>query len=130
MSVKIRKFILVLVAGKQILGLMHEFREARASGSPEFVETGNERLVRREEHQPKRFGLGIMRWAAALMFSMAAGYGFSVSEGGTKSIEWVASLAIAPNPIASIETLGFPYPLLPSWRRLLNFERHNHRHAA
>jgi hypothetical protein len=38
MSVKIRKFILVLVAGKQILGLMHEFREARASGSPEFVE--------------------------------------------------------------------------------------------
>jgi hypothetical protein len=38
MSIKIRKFILVLVAGEQILGLMHEFREARASGSPEFVD--------------------------------------------------------------------------------------------
>ena len=97
----------------QILGLMHEFRQAPASGSPEFVERVMSGLVRREEHQPKRFGLEIMRWAAVLMFSMAAGYGFSVSEGGTKSIEWVASLAVAPSPIVSIETLGFPYPLLP-----------------
>jgi predicted anti-sigma-YlaC factor YlaD len=101
------------VRAEQILGLMHEFRQVPASGSPQFVERVMSGLVRREEHQPKRFGLEIMRWAAVLMFSMATGYGFSVWESGTKSIEWVESLAISPNPIASIETSGLPYPLLP-----------------
>jgi hypothetical protein len=56
------------VRAGQILGLMHEFRQALAFGSPEFVERVMSGLVRREEHQPKRFGLEIMRWAAVLCF--------------------------------------------------------------
>jgi hypothetical protein len=46
------------VRAGQILRLMHEFRQGPASGSPEFVERVMSGLVRREEHQPKRFGLG------------------------------------------------------------------------
>jgi predicted anti-sigma-YlaC factor YlaD len=98
-----RRFVRV----EQILGLMHEFPEARASVPPEFVERVMGGLARREEEQPKgRFGLEVMRWAAVLMFSIAAGYGFSVSESARKSIEWVASLTVMPSPIASLETLA------------------------
>ena len=92
---------------------MHEFRQAPGSSSPEFVDRVMSGLEGRVEQQPKKFGLEIMRWVAVLVFSMATGYGFSVWEGGTKSIEWVASMAVSPTPIASIETLGLPYPLLP-----------------
>ena len=102
------------VRAEQILDLMHEFRQAPASFSPEFVERAMSGLAGREEQQPKGwFGLEVMRWAAVLVFSVAAGYGFSVGESGTKSIEWVASVAVSPTPIGSIETLGLPYPLLP-----------------
>ena len=104
-----RRFVRV----EQILGLMHEFRQAPGSTSPEFVGRVMKGLDARVEQQPKTLGLQVMRWAAVLVFSVAAGYGFSVGEGGTKSLEWVASLAVSPTPIASIETLGLPYPLLP-----------------
>jgi hypothetical protein len=62
-------------------------------------------LAEREEELKARFGLEVMRWAAVLMFSIAAGYGFSVSENAAKSIEWAASLTIVPSPITSIEVL-------------------------
>jgi hypothetical protein len=76
-----------------------------ASVSPEFVERVMSRLVEREEEKPKaRFGLEVMRWAAVLIFSMAAGYGFSISD-AAKSIEWAASLTVAPSAITSIEIL-------------------------
>ena len=101
------------VRAEQILDLMHEFRQAPGSSSPEFVERVMNSLAARVEQEPKNFGLEVMRWAAVLVFSVAAGYGFSVGESGTKSIEWVASLAVSPTPIGSIETLGLPYPLLP-----------------
>lgn len=104
-----RRFVRV----EQILGLMHEFRQAPGSSSPEFVDRIMNGLEERVEEQPKKFRLEVMRWAAVLIFAMAAGYGFAVSEGAAKSIEWVASLSVSPNPIASIETLGLPYPLLP-----------------
>lgn len=92
------------VRAEQILGLMHEFRQLPAVVSPEFVERVMSGLAGREEEQPQaRFGLKVMRWAAVLMFSMAAGYGFSVSEAAAKSIEWVASLTVAA--ITSIEIL-------------------------
>jgi anti-sigma factor RsiW len=94
-----------LVRSQQILGLLHEFRQVSASVSPEFVERVMSRLVEREEEKPKaRFGLEVMRWAAVLIFSMAAGYGFSISD-AAKSIEWAASLTVAPSPITSIEIL-------------------------
>ena len=95
-----------LVRAEQILGLLDEFRQAPASVSPEFVERVISGLAEREEEKPKGwFGLEVMRWAAVLMFSMAAGYGFSVSEDAAKSVEWAASLTVAPNPITSIEIL-------------------------
>jgi hypothetical protein len=63
-------------------------------------------LAEREEERPKaRFGLEVMRWAAVLIFSMAAGYGFSVSEDAAKSVEWTASLSVVPSPITVIEIL-------------------------
>jgi len=72
-------------------------------------------LVDREEEKPKaRFGLEVMRWAAILMFSMAAGYGFSISEDAAKSVEWTASLTVVPSPTTSIDILGFPNDSLPS----------------
>ena len=105
-----RRFVRV----EQILNLMDEFRQAPGSSSPEFVEGVMSGLAGREKQQPKGWsGLEVMRWAAVLVFSVAAGYGFSVGESGTKSIEWVASLAVSPTPIGAIETLGLPYPLLP-----------------
>lgn len=74
---------------------MHEFREVPASVSPEFVERVMSGLAGSEEQQPKGWlSLELMRWAALLMFSVAAGYGFSVSEGAAKSIEWAASLRL------------------------------------
>jgi len=77
-----------------------------ASVSPEFVERVMSGLAEREEEKPKsRFGLEVMRWAAVLMFSIAAGYGFSVSENAAKSVEWAASLTVPPSPISSIEIL-------------------------
>ena len=94
-----------LVRAQQILGLMHEFRQVPASASPEFVERVMSSLAQREEKRKARFGLEVMRWAAVLMFSMAAGYGFSVSEDAAKSIEWAASLTAVPSPITSIEIL-------------------------
>jgi anti-sigma factor RsiW len=104
-----------LVRSQQILGLLHEFRQVPASVSPEFVEGVISGLAEREEGQPKAwFGLEVMRWAAVLIFSIAAGYSFSVSEDAAKSVEWAASLTIVPSPITSIETFGFPNYSLPS----------------
>ena len=95
-----------LVRAQQIMGLLHEVRQAPASVSPEFVERVMSGLAEREEEKPKsRFGLEVMRWAAVLMFSIAAGYGFSVSENAAKSVEWAASLTVPPSPISSIEIL-------------------------
>ena len=94
------------VRAEQILGLMHEIRQVPALVSPKFVERVMSGLAGREEEQPKgRFGLEVMRWAAVLIFSMAAGYGFSVSEDAIKSIEWVASLTVEASPITPIESL-------------------------
>ena len=95
-----------LVRAQQILGLMHEFRQVPASVSPEFVERVMSGLAEREEEKPKaRFGLEVMRWAAVLVFSMAAGYGFSLSTDTARSAEWAASLTAVPSPITSIEIL-------------------------
>src|SRR5262245_6267691 len=94
-----------LVRAQQIMSLLHEFRQVPASVSPEFVERVMTGLAEREEEPKARFGLEVMRWAAVLMFSIAAGYGFSVSENAAKSIEWAASLTVAPSPITSIEIL-------------------------
>src|SRR5262247_2054432 len=95
-----------LVRSQQILGLLHEFRQVPASASPEFVERVMSGLAEREEEQPKaRFGLEAMRWAAVLVFSMAAGYGFSLSTDTARSAEWAASLTAVPSPITSIEIL-------------------------
>src|SRR5215510_15528872 len=90
------------VRADQILGLLHEFRQVPASVSPEFVERVMNGLREREEEQPTAwFGLQVTRWAAVLIFSMAAGYGFSVSEDAAKSVEWTASLTVVPSKIAS-----------------------------
>jgi len=95
-----------LVRSRQILGLLHEFRQVPASVSPEFVERVMSGLAEREKEQPKAwFGLEVMRWAAVLLFAIAAGYGFSVSENALKSVEWAASLTVAPSQITSIEIL-------------------------
>ena len=104
-----------LVKAQQILGQLHEFRQVPASVSPEFVERVMNGLREREEEQPKAwFGLQVMRWAVVLMFSMAVGYGFSVSEDAAKSVEWTASLTVAPSPISSVEIFGLPNNSLPS----------------
>jgi hypothetical protein len=85
---------------------MHELGQAPASVSPEFVERVMSGVAEREKEQPEaRSGLAVMRWAAVLLFSMAAGYGFSVSEAAAKNIEWVASLMAIASPISSIEAL-------------------------
>jgi hypothetical protein len=98
------------VRAEQILGLINEFRQVPALVSPEFVERVMGGVAGRKKEQPKAsFGSEVMRWAAVLMFSMAAGYGFSLSERTAKSIDWVATLTVAPSPITSIEILGFPY---------------------
>jgi anti-sigma factor RsiW len=103
------------VRADQILGRLHEFRQVSASVSPEFVERVMSGLGEREEEPRKAwFGLEVMRWAAVLMFSMAAGYGFSVSEDAAKSVEWAASLTVAPSPITSVDILRFPNHSLPS----------------
>jgi anti-sigma factor RsiW len=95
-----------LVRAEHILGLLQEFRQVPASVSPEFVERVMNGLAEGDEERPKAwFGLEVMRWVAVLMFSMAAGYGFSISENAAKSVEWAASLTIAPSPITSIEVL-------------------------
>jgi predicted anti-sigma-YlaC factor YlaD len=104
-----RRFVRV----EQILGLMHEFRQAPGSSSPEFVDRVMSGLEERVEEQPKKFRLEVMRWAAVLVFSVGAGYGFSVWESGTKSIEWAASLMVVPSPITSMETLGFTFYSVP-----------------
>jgi|SRR5262245_17394585 hypothetical protein len=94
------------VRADQILGLLQEFRQVPASVSPEFVERVMTGLAEREKEQPKAwFGLEVMRWAALLMFSIAAGYGFSVSTAAAKSVEWAASLTVVPSTITSIEIL-------------------------
>jgi anti-sigma factor RsiW len=104
-----------LVRAEQILGRLHEFRQVSASVSPEFVERVMSGLAEREEKQTKaRFGLEVMRWAAVLMFSMAVGYGFSVSEDAAKSVEWAAFLTVAPSPLSSVELFGLPNNSLPS----------------
>src|SRR5262245_30729261 len=103
------------VRAEQILGLLHEFRQVPASVSPEFVERVMSGLVEREEEQPKAwFGPKLMRWAAVLMFSLATGYGFSVSTDAAKSVEWAASLTVPPSTTTSIDILGFPNDPLPS----------------
>jgi predicted anti-sigma-YlaC factor YlaD len=104
-----RRFVRV----EQIMGLMHEFRQAPGSSSSEFVDRVMNGLEGRVEQQPKKFRLEVMRWAAVLVFSVAAGYGFSVWESGTKSIEWAASLMVVPSPITSMETLGFTFYSVP-----------------
>jgi anti-sigma factor RsiW len=94
------------VRAEQILGLLHELRQAPPSVSPEFVERVMSGLAEREEEKPKAwFGLEVMRWAAILIFSIAAGYGFSASEDAAKSVEWTASLTVVPSPITVIEIL-------------------------
>ena len=104
-----------LVRAEQILGLLHEFRQVPASVSPEFVEGVMTALAEGEEAQPKAsFGPKVMRWAAVLMFSLATGYGFSLSEDAAKSVEWTASLTVVPSPTRSIDILGFPNDWLPS----------------
>jgi hypothetical protein len=102
-----------LVRAQQILGLLREFRQVPGSVSREFVERVMSGLAGREEQSRARLGLEVMRWAAVLMFSMAVGYGFSVSD-AAKSIEWAASLTVVPNPITSIEIFGFPNDSFPS----------------
>ena len=98
-----------LVRAQQILGLLDEFRQVPASVSHDFVERVMSGLAGREEEQPKAwFGLEVMRWAAVLMFSMAAGYGFSISEDAAKSVKWAASLTVVSSPITSIEIFGLP----------------------
>src|SRR5262245_66669743 len=98
-----------LVRSQQILGLLQEFRQVPASVSPDFVERVMTGLAVREKEQPKGwFGLEVMRWAAVLMFSMAAGYGFSISEDAAKSVKWAASLTVVSSPITSIEIFGLP----------------------
>src|SRR4029450_8132711 len=93
------------VRAEQILGLLHEFREVPASVSPEFVERVMSGLAGREKEQSKAwFGLEVMRWAAVLMFSIAAGYGFSVSKNAARSVAWTASLTVVPSPSTSQET--------------------------
>jgi anti-sigma factor RsiW len=95
-----------LVKAQQILGLLDEFRQMPASVSPEFVERVMSGVAGKEPAQQRAwFDLQVMRWAAVLMFSMAAGYGFAVSQDAAKSIEWVASLTVEASPITSIETL-------------------------
>ena len=90
------------VRADQNLGLLHEFRQVPASVSPEFVERVMNGLAEREKEQPKAwFGLEVMRWAAVLLFAIAAGYGFSVSENAAKSVELAASLMVVPSKIAS-----------------------------
>src|SRR5215510_6876576 len=104
-----------LVRAQQILGRLDEFRQVPASVSSEFVERVMSGLAEREEEQPKAwFGLAVMRWAAVLTFSMAAGYGFSISEDAAKSVEWAASLTVVSSPTTSIDILGFPNDSLPS----------------
>src|SRR5262245_10223087 len=104
-----------LVRSQQILGLLHEFRQVPASVSPEFVERVMSGLTDREKKQPKAwFGLEVMRWAAVLVFAIAVGYGFSVSEKAAKSVEWAASLTVVPSPTTSIDILGFPNDSLAS----------------
>jgi hypothetical protein len=112
-----------LVRAQQILGLLHEFRQVPVSVSPEFVERvmsglagrEKEQQTGREKEQQKGWsGPQLMRWAAVLMFSMAVGCGFSVSEDAAESVEWAASLTVVPRPITSIETFGFPNDSLPS----------------
>jgi hypothetical protein len=101
-----------LVRSEQIMGLLHEFRQVPPSVSPKFVERVMSGLA---PEQPNAWlGLEVMRWAAVLMFSIAAGYGFSVSKDAAKSVEWTASLTVVPSPITSIEILGFPNDSLPS----------------
>ena len=103
------------VRAEQILGLVREFRQVAALVSPEFIERVMTSLVARENEQPKAWcGLGVMRWAAVLMFSIAVGYGFSVSKDAAKSIEWAASLTVVPSPITSIEIFGFANDSRPS----------------
>jgi anti-sigma factor RsiW len=103
------------VRAQQIMGLLHEVRQAPASVSPEFVDRVMSGLAEREEKQPKAwFGLEVMRWAAVLMFSMAAGYGFSVSEDAARSVDWAASLTVVPSPVTSVEIFGLPNNSLPS----------------
>jgi anti-sigma factor RsiW len=103
------------VRAEQILGLLDEFRQVPAAVSAEFVERVMSGVARRQEEQPQAwFGLGIMRWAAVLMFSIAAGYGFAASKNAAKSVEWTASLTVAPSPISSVELFGLPTNSLPS----------------
>src|SRR5215813_11079347 len=104
-----------LVRSQQILDLLDEFRQVPASVSHDFVERVMSGLAGREEEQPKAwFGLEVMRWAAVLLFAIAAGYGFSVSENALKSVEWTASLTVVPSPTTSIDILGFPNVSSPS----------------
>jgi anti-sigma factor RsiW len=94
------------VRAEQILGVMHEVRQVPAVVSPGFVERVMNGVATREKEQPKAWlGVEVIRWAAVLMFSMAAGYGFSSSEAAAKSIEWVASLTVVASPVTTIETL-------------------------
>jgi hypothetical protein len=94
------------VRAQQILGLMHEFRQTPPLVSHDFVERVMSGVAGKEPAQPRAwFDLQVMRWAAVLLFSMAAGYGFAVSQDAAKSIEWVASLTVEASPITSIETL-------------------------
>ena len=94
------------VRAEQILGRVHEFRQPSALVSPQFVERVMSGLAGREKKvQKRRSNPQLMRWAAVLMFSIAAGYGFSVSQAAVKSIEWAASLTVVTSPINSIEIL-------------------------
>jgi anti-sigma factor RsiW len=104
-----------LVRAEQILGRLREFRQVPASVSPEFVERVMTGLAKREDEQPKAWvGLEVMRWAAVVIFSIAVGYGFSVSEDAARSVAWTASLTVVPSPVSSIEILGFPNDSFPS----------------
>jgi predicted anti-sigma-YlaC factor YlaD len=102
------------VRSEQILSLLHESREGPASVPPDFVERVMLGLAEKKERPKTASGLKVMRWAAVLLFSIAAGYGFSVSTDVAKSVEWTASVTIVPSPIISTETFGLPNDSSPS----------------
>jgi anti-sigma factor RsiW len=103
------------VRSEQILNLLHESRQGPASVPPDFVERVMLGLAE-EKERPKTAsaGLKVMRWAAVLLFSMAAGYGFSVSTDVAKSVEWTASVTVVPSPTISTEIFGLPNDSSPS----------------
>lgn len=101
---------------EQILGLLSEFRQPLAVVPEDFVERVMSGLTTKGEPKSS-FALMALRWAAAiLIFSMAAGYGFSISEDNSKSMQEVASVTSVEQVTSfttdhiltdEVESLGF-----------------------